>query len=287
MSLVVLLSRSRAHHAPSPQVYPPIMQRMGDIGEHPPETLRRTPGPRAILSSLHREQELQVQGQPLARSPRTIWRILRQVGYLLDAPHRSHRPQERPDPMEELQLEFKDATSVPPDPDGKQLHVGEILNCVDAGTSPWLMAEARTDFHAEGALEAVTRLFTGSGRPRGMTFDRDSRWVGSQSLRQFPSACCRFLLCLGIDPKICPKLCPDKNASVERSHRTLNQEWGPRPPSHHARRSARSDLGGSPAFQPRATTRGERLVAIAHRAQLSPPYRCFHRCQNGLTRIAG
>jgi len=53
--------------------------------------------------------------------------------------------------MEEIQLDFNDATSVPPDPEGKQQHVVEICNFVDAGTSTWLMAEARSDFHAETA----------------------------------------------------------------------------------------------------------------------------------------
>jgi hypothetical protein len=153
-----------------------------------------------------------------------VFRVLRKFGCILDAPHRSHRPQERPDPLEEIQLDFKDATSVPPDPDGKQQHLVEILNFVDAGTSSWLMAEAQTDFHAETALDAVIGFLTRYGRPRCMTFDRDSRWVGSHSLRHFPSAFCRFLLCLGIQPNVCPKLCPDKNAYVERLHRTLNQE---------------------------------------------------------------
>jgi hypothetical protein len=118
----------------------------------------------------------------------------------------------------------KDASSVPPDPDGKQQHRVEILNFVDAGTSTWLMAEARTDFHAETALEAVIGFLTRYGCPRCMTFDRASRWVGSHSLRHFPSAFCRFLLCLGIQPNVCPPRRPDKNAYVERLHRTLNQE---------------------------------------------------------------
>lgn len=113
---------------------------------------------------------------------------------------------------------------MPPDPDGKQQHVVEILNFVDAGTSTWLMAEARPDFHAETALEAVIDFLTRYGRPHQMTFDRDSRWVGSQSQRHFPSAFCRFLLCLGIQPNICPPRRPDKNAYVERLHCTLNQE---------------------------------------------------------------
>jgi hypothetical protein len=64
----------------------------------------------------------------------------------------------RPDPMEEIQLDFKDATSVPPDPVGKQQPVVEGLNFVDAGTSSWLQAEARTDFHAETANARRRRL---------------------------------------------------------------------------------------------------------------------------------
>ncbi len=68
------------------------------------------------------------------------------------------------------------------------------------------MAEARSDFHAETALEAVVHFLTCYGCPPRMTFDRDTRWVGSYGLRHFPSAFCRFLLCLGIQPNICPKL---------------------------------------------------------------------------------
>jgi len=129
-----------------------------------------------------------------------------------------------PLPMEEIQLDFKDATSMPPDSDGKQQHAVEICNFVDAGTSTWLLAETRSDFHAETALEAVVHFLTHYGRPCRMTFDRDSRWVGSHSLRHFPSAFCRFLLCLDIQPNICPPRRPDKNPYVERLHRTLNQE---------------------------------------------------------------
>jgi len=149
--LQVLFSHSRAHHSPYPQIPARLVQRIEEIREHPPENLQRTPGPRAILYYLHRDQELLAQGLSLPRSTRTSWRILRQLGCILDPPGRHHRPQHRPEPMEEIQLDFKDATSVPPDPDGKQQHVVEICNVVDAGTSTWLMAEARSDFHAESA----------------------------------------------------------------------------------------------------------------------------------------
>lgn len=76
-----------------------------EIREHPPENLHRTPGPRAILYYLPRDKELQAQDQPLPRSTRPIWRVLRKFGSILDAPRRSHRPQERPDPLEEIQLD--------------------------------------------------------------------------------------------------------------------------------------------------------------------------------------
>jgi Integrase core domain len=208
----------------SPQIHPRIVQRIVEMREHPPENLQRVPGPRAIVYYLHRDQELLVHGMSLPRSTRTIWRVLRKLGCILDAPHRRRRTHERPDPMEEIQLDFKDATGVPPDLEGKQQHVVEICNFVDAGTSTWLLAEARADFQAETALEAVVHFLTRYGRPRRMTFDRDPRWVGSHSLRHFPSALCRFLLCLGIQPNICPPRRPDKNAYVERLHRTLNQE---------------------------------------------------------------
>jgi hypothetical protein len=56
------------------------------------------------------------------------------------------------------------------------------------------------------------------------TFDRDTRWIGSSSGRDFPSPLVRFLISLGIAPNICPPQRPDKNAYVERYHRTYKQE---------------------------------------------------------------
>lgn len=53
----------------------------------------------------------------------------------------------------------KDATSVPADPEGKQQHVVEVLNFVDAGTSILLSAQPHADFHAETALDAVVTDF--------------------------------------------------------------------------------------------------------------------------------
>ena len=118
----------------------------------------------------------------------------------------------------------KDATTVPADPDGKRQHVVEVLNFVDAGTSILLSAQAQADFHAETALEAVVHFLRQHGLPPMLTFDHDPRWVGSSSGSDFPSALRRFLLCLGILPNVIPPEPPQKNAYVERYHRSYNQE---------------------------------------------------------------
>lgn len=121
-------------------------------------------------------------------------------------------------------MDFKDASTVPADPDGKQQHVVEVCNFVDAGTSSLLSAQVHSDFHAETALDAVVSFLRQYGRPKKLTFDRDPRWVGSASGRDFPSALVRFLLCLEIEPNICPPRRPDKNPYVERYHRAYSEE---------------------------------------------------------------
>lgn len=52
----------------------------------------------------------------------------------------------------------------------------------------------------------------------------DPRLVGGATGRHFPSPLVRFLLCLGIEPNMCPPHRPDKSAFIERLNRTYNQE---------------------------------------------------------------
>ena len=222
--LAILHSRSRARRTPPPPPDLRIVQKIAEIRQNPPENLQRVPGPRAILYYLHRDASLQAAVIPVPRSTRTVWKILRKLGYILDAPERKRKPLELREPLEEVQMDFKDATTVPADPDGKRQHVVEVLNFVDAGTSILLSAQAHADFHAETALEAVVHFLRQHGLPAMLTFDRDPRWVGSSSGRDFPSALCRFLLCLGIVPNVIPPQQPQKNPYVERYHRSYNQE---------------------------------------------------------------
>jgi hypothetical protein len=132
-----------------------------------------------------------------------------------------HTPVERPDPLTSWQLDCKDVSTVPTDPEGKQAHVVEVLDVVDVGTSILLDAQVRADYTAETALASVVQTVRTYGLPTQVTFDRDPRFVGSQRQRDFPSPFLRFWLCLGVQVTVCPPRRPDLNAFVERFHRTL------------------------------------------------------------------
>ncbi len=179
--LSVLHARSRARRTPFPAPDPAVVERIVQIRQAPPENLQRVPGSRTILYYLHRDPELQAQGLPLPRSPRTIWKILRKEGLILDPSEAHHKPLARREPLEEVQMDFKDVTTVPPAPDGKQQHMVETCNFVDAGTSILLQAQVRDDFRAETAFDTVVQFLQGYGLPRLLTFDRDPRWVGPKA----------------------------------------------------------------------------------------------------------
>src|SRR5581483_6691074 len=113
---------------------------------------------------------------------------------------------------------------VPATPDGKRQHVVETLNTVDVGTSILLTAQGREDFTAETAVEAVVQTLQPHGLPATIRIDRDPRFGGSASGRDFPAPVVRFLRSLGVQVTICPPQRPDKNAFVERDHRTYDRE---------------------------------------------------------------
>jgi hypothetical protein len=155
----------------------------------PPENLKRVPGPRALLYYLPRDPQLQGAQLPLPRSSRTLWKILHATGCLVTHSKERPHPNELRAPLEEIQMDFKDIGSVSPEqsPQGKRQHVIEVCNFIDAGTSIALVAQAREDFHEPTAMEAVITFLRQYGRPRHMTLDRDPRWGGSVSGRDFPS----------------------------------------------------------------------------------------------------
>jgi Integrase core domain len=220
----VLHSRSRARIHPPARVTQAVVERILAIRDQPPGNLHRTPGPDTILYYLHHMPSPTPLPGPLPRSSRTIWRILRQHGRIPTPTQRRHAPLDRPAPMTVWQLDFKDASTVPPEVDGKQQHVVEVLNTVDAGSSVLLSAQVRADFTAETTLRSVAELLQEHGLPDEVMFDRDSRFVGRTGRRDFPSAFVRFWLCLGVKATVLPPRRPDLNCYVERYHRAYDEE---------------------------------------------------------------
>src|SRR5579863_3123234 len=99
----VLHGRSRAPPHPPPRLDPLVVDRLLEIRDQSPEGLGRTPGPKAILYYLLRDESLQQAGLRLPRSTRTIHQLLREHGRI--APRLPHAPDpiERPKPMQHWQ----------------------------------------------------------------------------------------------------------------------------------------------------------------------------------------
>lgn len=220
----VLPGQSRARKHPPPATPALVEERILAIRDEPPEGLRRTPGPEAILYYLPRDHQVQAAQVPLPRSSRTIYRILKKHGRIPARRPRRHEPQERNAPMIAWQADFKDVSSVAAEPGGKRQHVVETLNLVDSGTSVLLDAQVREDFTAEVARQALVEALQQYGCPLSLTLDRDPRWVGSPSGSDFPAAVLRFCACLGIDVHVCAPRHPQENAFVERYHRSYQAE---------------------------------------------------------------
>jgi hypothetical protein len=221
--VAVLFSRSRAPHHHPPRIAPEVKERLVEMRLAPPDGLKRTPGPKALLYYVQKDDALRTAGHRLPRSTRTVWRILDEAGLIeRDEPFaHSHLPP--CEPMHEVQMDFKDASTVHPDPanpGGKRQHVIEVCNFVDAGTSVLLSAQVHEEFHAETAFQAVVAFLRQYGLPETLTFDRDVRWVGSSTQRDFPSALVQFLHCVGVQPTILPPHHPELNCYVERYHKT-------------------------------------------------------------------
>ena len=220
----VLRGHSRARKHPPAPLDPAVVERILALRDHPPAGLGRIPGPRTILYYLGQDIAGDAGGPRLPRSTRAVWQVLTQHGRIAHPPRRAHEPLDRSPPLTAWQLDFKDVTTVPGDPDGKRQHAVEALNIIDTGTSILLEARVREDFTAATALEAVVAALRAHGLPERVTIDRDPRFVGSASGRDFPAPFVRCLTCLGVAVDICPPHRPDLNCYVERYHRSYDRE---------------------------------------------------------------
>ena len=220
----VIFGRSHARKHPPPPIAPEVIAEILDIRDHPPDGLRRIPGPKAILYYLPKRFP-ERPPQALPRSTRTTWRILCQHDRITRA--KEDRPKalyERPVPLEWWQIDFKDSRFVPGDPDGKQQHAVEIFDILDYGSDLSLLCDPATNYTAETIFTPIIATLQRYGLPNGVTFDNDPRYVGSPTGRDFPSAFVRFWYCLGVMPDISPPHYPQHNGAVERFHRTLDSE---------------------------------------------------------------
>ena len=220
----VLFSRSRARKTPPPFTPQAVVERILGIRDQPPNGLRRIPGPKAIGYYLQQDQDLKATTAFIPHSTRTIWRILVRNGRIPRKLPWERQPLERSEPMHYWALDFKDVTTVPPDPNGKKQHVVETLNVVDEGTSILLAAHVCPDFKMERTLLKLFETLIDYGLPRQIRFDRDPRFIGSQRSRDFPSPFMRGLLSVGIHLAVCPPQRPDRNPFVERLNGTYGRE---------------------------------------------------------------
>src|SRR5262245_38166062 len=141
----LLWGLSRARHHPPPRHPPPavpavVVERVRESRDQPPDQLQRTPGPKALRSSLHQRSPDLPAGQ-VPRSTRTVWKILPAQGRMApqttrrratpgDAGRRRATPLDRPAPLASWHWDFKDASTVPPEPDGKPHPVVAIRDVV-------------------------------------------------------------------------------------------------------------------------------------------------------------
>ena len=220
----VLHSRSRARHHPPPGIGQLAIERILAIRDEPPANLQRVPGPKAILYFLEQDAQLQAAGISPPRSTATVWQVLRRHGRIAQRRRSAHEPWELPAPLSNWQLDFKDVSTVPRDPEGKRQHAVETLNCVDCGTSLLVAADVRADFTEETTLAAIAEFLQAHGRPLEITLDRDPRFVGAPGAGDFPSPLIRFLTCLGVVVHVNPPHRPDLNGFVERYHGTYDRE---------------------------------------------------------------
>jgi hypothetical protein len=126
-------------------------------------------------------------------SCKTIYRILKANDRIPKRGKPVHEPLERPGPMRDWQIDFKDVSSVPADPDGKRQHLVETLNIIDTGTGAYFLTLMCVPISARKRPCRLWRPHWQGmvGRSR-VTLDRDpALWLAVQPGSDFPAALVR------------------------------------------------------------------------------------------------
>ena len=136
--------------------------------------------------------------------PARVFQILDRAGLIARAEPVKRVPLPVQGLLQEVQMDFKDVTTVSPDPTApseKKQHLVEVCHFVDAGSSRLLSAQVHEDFHAETAFEAVIQFLRKYGLPVMLTMDRDV--LPSSAARPsaiFPRPCSSSCIVLGSIP---------------------------------------------------------------------------------------
>jgi hypothetical protein len=183
------LSQSRAPKKRSRQTPEVVKDVICDLRVSLSEQYHRPARAHLIRHYLHKDKSLHNPDAFIPSSSRTITRILRERGYIIDPPKYEHEPLPLCVPMEEWEMDFCEIRLV----DGRF----EFFLVVDRGTSRVVYLEGCDGYRADTALEAVVRLFLLNGLPKRLRFDRDPRFVWSWSADSFPAPLVRLLHVLG------------------------------------------------------------------------------------------
>src|SRR5260370_2579986 len=166
-----------------------------------------------------------LEGKRLPRSTRPTGKIWRAAGRIAQPRPGFPAPEEHRSLSVELKREFKDVVQVAPLATSQQAHAVEVLDAVDVGTSRWRLGEPSAAYTAETVFTPLVQLLTQLGLPERVRFDRDPRFLGSTSLRDFPTPFVRLWYALGVPPVVNPPQRPDVNAFVARLHGTIEREY--------------------------------------------------------------
>ena len=186
------------------------------------EEYNRKVGPRTIAAKL---RQAAPEGEGIVpTSTATIWRILHRRQAILPAPTRHKQPFERSGPGVHWEIDCCTAANQSEEAPEKQANALEVFNVVDQGSSAVINSVASAHIDAEEALRMMEATFRRDGVAYCVSYDRDPRFIGSQSTDGYPSALTRYLLCVGCTPEILPPRRPDLKPFVERFQRTLKEE---------------------------------------------------------------
>ncbi len=137
--VAVLFSRSRAPHHHPPGIAEEVVERIMEIRLSPPEHRKRTPGPKAVLYYLSRDEPFRIRGWRLPGSTRPVWRILDQAGLIERAELIKRTPLPRQGLLEEVPMDFKEVTTVSADPSAPSGKRPQFLEVCNAGGC-WLFS---------------------------------------------------------------------------------------------------------------------------------------------------